>query len=100
MNLLHRQLLVAILMIGTDLKVIAPATTEVLGPEVHRLATIFTNAKTDEKLFEVWVKSHAEASPHTVRATSVSAGSIAGPLLSNRGDAPTADPSARSSPCW
>jgi integrase/recombinase XerD len=54
-------------MTGTDLKVIAPAATEILGPDVHRLATIHTNAKTDRELLEVWLKSHADGSPHTLR---------------------------------
>jgi integrase/recombinase XerD len=55
-------------MIGTELKVIAPAATEVLGPEVDRLATLHTNARTDRDLLTVWLKSHADGSPHTVRA--------------------------------
>jgi integrase/recombinase XerD len=52
--------------IGTDLKVITPAATEVLGPDVHRLATLHTNAKTDSELLKVWLKSHAHGSLHTV----------------------------------
>jgi Phage integrase, N-terminal SAM-like domain len=55
-------------MVGTDLKVISPAATEILGPDVHRLATLHTNAKTDRELLRVWLKSHADGSPHTVRA--------------------------------
>jgi hypothetical protein len=54
-------------MAGTDLKVIAPAATEILGPDVHRLATLPTNAKSDRELLQVWLKSHADGSPHTVR---------------------------------
>ena len=54
-------------MIGTDLEVITPATLEVLGPDVHRLATLHTNARTDRELLKVWLKSHADGSPHTVR---------------------------------
>jgi site-specific recombinase XerD len=54
-------------MIGTDLKIIAPAATEVLGPDVDRLATLHTNAKTDRELLKVWLKSHADGSPHTIR---------------------------------
>jgi hypothetical protein len=50
-----------------DLKVIVSAATEVLGPDVHRLATLHTNAKTDAELLRVWFKSHADGSPHTVR---------------------------------
>src|SRR6516225_3029340 len=57
-------------MIGTDLKVVSPAQTEVLGPDVNRLATLHTNARTDRELLKVWLKSHADGSPHTVRAYS------------------------------
>jgi hypothetical protein len=55
-------------MVGTDLKVITPAATDVLGPDVHRLATLHTNARTDDELLTVWLKSHRDGSPHTVRA--------------------------------
>jgi integrase/recombinase XerD len=55
-------------MVGTDLKVITPAATEVLGPDVHRLATLHTNARTDRELLKVWLKSHSDGSSHTVRA--------------------------------
>jgi len=55
-------------MVGTDPKVITPEATEVLGPDVHRLATLHTNARTDDELLKVWLKSHAGGSPHTVRA--------------------------------
>ena len=34
-------------MTGTELKIITPAATEVLGPEVDRLATLHTNARTN-----------------------------------------------------
>ena len=54
-------------MTGTELKVITPAATEVLGPEVDRLATLHTNAQTDGELLKVWLKSHRDGSPHTVR---------------------------------
>jgi site-specific recombinase XerD len=54
-------------MTGTELKIIAPAATEVLGPDVDRLATLHTNAKTDRELLNVWLKSHRDGSPHTVR---------------------------------
>jgi integrase/recombinase XerD len=54
-------------MTGTDLKIITPAATEVLGPDVDRLATLHTNAKTDAQLVAVWLKSHADGSAHTVR---------------------------------
>jgi integrase/recombinase XerD len=55
-------------MIGTDLKVVSPAQTEVLGPDVNRLATLHTNARNDRELLKVWLKSHADGSPHTIRA--------------------------------
>ena len=54
-------------MTGTELKIIMPAATEVLGPEVDRLATLHTNARTDDELLKVWLKSHRDGSPHTVR---------------------------------
>jgi integrase/recombinase XerD len=54
-------------MAGTELKIITPAATEVLGPEVDRLATLHTNARTDRELLKVWIKSHKDGSVHTVR---------------------------------
>ena len=54
-------------MTGTELEIITPAATEVLGPDVHRLATLHTNAKTDAELLKVWLKSHQDGSPHTIR---------------------------------
>ena len=38
-----------------------------LGPDVDRLATLHTNAKTDAELLKVWLKSHRDGSAHTVR---------------------------------
>ena len=55
-------------MTGTELKIVTPAETEVLGPEVDRLATLHTNARTDTELLTVWLKSHADGSAHTRRA--------------------------------
>ncbi len=55
-------------MTGTELQVITPAVSEVLGPDVHRLASLHTNAKTDGDLLKVWLKSHQDGSAHTVRA--------------------------------
>jgi hypothetical protein len=40
-------------MVGRDLKVVTPAATEVLGSDVHRLATLHTNARTDRELLKV-----------------------------------------------
>jgi integrase/recombinase XerD len=54
-------------MTGTELKVITPAASEVLGPDVDRLATLHTNAKTDGELLKVWLKSHRDGSAHTGR---------------------------------
>src|SRR5262245_32617577 len=52
---------------GTELEIVTPAATEILGPAVDRLATLHTNARTDQELLAVWIKSHADGSPHTVR---------------------------------
>ena len=57
-------------MTGTELKIITPAATEVLGPDVDRLATLPTNARTDAELLKVWLKSHRDGSAHTVRVYS------------------------------
>ena len=38
-----------------------------LGPDVDRLATLHTNAKTDGELLKVWLKSHQDGSAHTIR---------------------------------
>jgi hypothetical protein len=48
-------------------EIITPAATEVLGPEIDRLATLHTNARTDTELLKVWLKSHKDGSAHTVR---------------------------------
>jgi integrase/recombinase XerD len=48
-------------------EIVTPAATEILGPEVDRLATLHTNARTDHELLAVWLKSHADGSPHTIR---------------------------------
>jgi hypothetical protein len=52
---------------GTELEIVTPAATEILGPEVDRLATLHTNARTDRELLAVWIKSHADGSSHTIR---------------------------------
>ena len=54
-------------MTGTELKIVTPAETEILGPEVDRLPILHTNVKTDRELLEVWLKSHRDGSAHTVR---------------------------------
>src|SRR5262249_59544996 len=55
---------------GTELEIVTPAATEILGPDVDRLATLYTNARTDRDLLAVWLKSHADGSPHTIRICS------------------------------
>lgn len=54
-------------MTGTDLEIIPPSRADVAdvamrAPDVH------TNATTDDELLAVWLKSHADGSPHTLRA--------------------------------
>jgi len=44
-----------------------PPVAEVLGPDVDRLATLHTNARTDGELLRVWLKSHQDGSAHTIR---------------------------------
>jgi hypothetical protein len=34
---------------GTELEIVTPAATEILGPEVDRLATLRTNARTESR---------------------------------------------------
>src|SRR5262249_2235971 len=55
---------------GTELEIVTPAATEILGPDVDRLATLYNNARTDRDLLAVWLKSHADGSPHTIRICS------------------------------
>jgi hypothetical protein len=38
---------------GTELKIVRPAATEVLRPDVDRLAILHTNARTDHELLKV-----------------------------------------------
>jgi hypothetical protein len=40
-------------MTGTELEIVTPPATEILGPEVNRLATLHTNARTDHELLAV-----------------------------------------------
>ena len=54
-------------MTGAELKIIIPAASDVLVPDVDRLATLHTNAKTDRELLKVWLKCHRHGSAHTVR---------------------------------
>ena len=55
-------------MTGTELKIVTPGATEVLGPEVERAPTLHTNARTDDELLQVFLKTHRDGSAHTVRA--------------------------------
>ncbi len=57
-----------IMVVGTGLTVIAPADSEIAGGEAERLPSLRTTAQRDTELVEVWLKSHADGSPHTVRA--------------------------------
>jgi site-specific recombinase XerD len=53
---------------GTELEIIPPQRTEIAGSDAERLPTLHTTAKTDDDLIVVWLKSHADGSPHTLRA--------------------------------
>jgi Phage integrase, N-terminal SAM-like domain len=53
---------------GTDLEIIPPASREIAGADAERLPSVHTNAETDLELLAVWIKSHADGSPHTRRA--------------------------------
>ena len=39
-----------------------------MGADAERLPTLHTTAKSDADLVAVWIKSHADSSPHTRRA--------------------------------
>lgn len=54
--------------LGTELTIIAPAVTEIAGGEAERLPSLHTTAAQDCELVEVWLKSHADGSRHTLRA--------------------------------
>ena len=55
-------------MIGTDLETIEPATRVIGGSDAERLPSKHTTADSDGDLLEVWIKNHADGSPHTRRA--------------------------------
>ena len=92
-------------MTGTELEIVAPAATEILGPEVDRLATPHTNVRTDLELLAVWLQSHADGSPQTIRVRGerLLAGLAAAEAILRRAqarrDAPTADLFISSIPC-
>jgi integrase/recombinase XerD len=54
--------------IGTDLEIQTPDRAEIAGADAVRLPTLRTTAATDLDLIEVWLKSHADGSAHTLRA--------------------------------
>lgn len=55
-------------MTGTDLQIIRPARSEIMGADAELLPAIHTTARTDDELLTVWLKSHANGSHHTRRA--------------------------------
>jgi len=55
-------------MTGTDLEIIPPTRHQIAGADAERVAQPRTNARTDLELLAVWLKSHADGSPHTLRA--------------------------------
>jgi site-specific recombinase XerD len=52
---------------GTDLEIIPPPSRVIAG-DAERRPAIYTDAETDLELLAVWIKSHADGSPHTRRA--------------------------------
>ena len=54
--------------IGTDLEIIQPASPAIAGADAERLPSLHTNATSDHELLLVWLRSHADSSPHTRRA--------------------------------
>ena len=55
-------------MTGTELQIIHPENSEIAGGDAERLPTVHTTAKRDDELITVWLKSHTDGSPHTLRA--------------------------------
>ena len=55
-------------MTGTDLEIIPPVRSEIAGADAERMPTLHTTARKDSELLAVWLKSHADGSPHTRRA--------------------------------
>src|SRR5262249_31152290 len=47
---------------------LTPAASEVLSPDIDRLATLHTNARNDRELLRVGWRSHGDGSGHTVLA--------------------------------
>ncbi len=55
-------------MTGTELEIIPGSHTEIIGSTAERLPQVHTNATSDGDLLAVWLKAHADGSPHTRRA--------------------------------
>ncbi len=55
-------------MTGTELEIIPPVHGVITGSTAERLPEVQTNASTDCDLLAVWMKSHTDGSPHTLRA--------------------------------
>ncbi|PPC85835.1 MAG: integrase [Hyphomicrobium sp.] len=55
-------------MMGTDLQVIHPTRSQIEGGNAERMPSLQTSANTDLDLLAVWIKVHADGSPHTRRA--------------------------------
>ena len=49
-------------MTGTELEIVPPARSEIIGADAERLPTLHTTAKSDADLVAVWIKSHADGS--------------------------------------
>src|SRR5512134_1892666 len=54
--------------IGTELEIIPPASPLIAGADAERLPSLHTNATTGHELLVVWLRAHADSSPHTRRA--------------------------------
>ena len=46
---------------GTELKVVAPAEVEILGPTIDRAPQLRTNENDDYELLETWLKANGSA---------------------------------------
>lgn len=55
-------------MMGTDLQIILPLRSEIAGGDAERMPSLHTSADSDLDLLAVWIKAHADGSPHTRRA--------------------------------
>ncbi len=55
-------------MTGTELEIIPPLRSDIAGSDAEMQPMLHTIARSDDELVEVWLKSHADGSPHTLRA--------------------------------